>query len=819
MSSKAEITSYYTYDPSHALPAVFAALVGISFLVHIWQNFRYHYWRVTFFMFYGGAVFTSGWILRIASSYDPGNIKLYIAQTCLILGGPPIYSAAEYNVLGRLMHYTPMHSPINPSRVLYFFIYVGAAVESLTAVGAVRLSAAEGDLDKLKNGETFISIALVLQGVVECLFMSMVALIHYRCARAKMVTPNVHTICIMLYGTSSLVLLRCIFRAVESFSTLSVISSGTCDGTCKAVLRHEWYIYAFEAAPMVLYTYWLNIVHPGRFLPHNTKVYLDYNGVERVGPGWQDKRSTWMTFVDPFDIRGKMSGNPDHEQYWLNPEEYPPVAVGATKQESNSESVRALPLGESSGEGTELGEFDGGRLTAMPGVPSGRGCDGCRAQKKKCDQAKPSCSRCARLKIACVGAGQQRFKFKEEQGTRNTVAIAHRAKGFKSFNIIDVAKTVPHTPSNPLTMATNEFVSTMTVSTGVRFNLTYWYGEFLQDIPKRLGRNKALDTAVMALTASHSSFCLRQRATPETLMKYSVALRTLRFYLDDTAKACSSETLCAVMLLLICQGFLGISDIGWTGHCEGAALILKARRYYDPKDDFESKLHLSLRAPVIFEGLFNPNIQFTPLEWKTLVDNHIDEGTFPGRMMRYVSQVTCMIRHGNFFNGERGDEKSIDELRNNYQALKASLKRYETYMESLIPDDKVIKEVAFDAQTYYLIQRFFTFGLTVATILGCVLGALDTEDSEIPSDLNSYATGIMAFTEAGKRFKPLGASYMQLCFQAAWIGTTDPAVKAEAEKEMCEYVDDFGGAYTRERLMAELERMSRHVRLIEPYTS
>ncbi|KFY88261.1 hypothetical protein V500_06451 [Pseudogymnoascus sp. VKM F-4518 (FW-2643)] len=341
MSSSTEITSYYAYDPSHALPAVFAALVGISFLLHTWQNFHYRYWRVTFFMFYGGAVFTAGWILRIASSYDPGNIKLYIAQTCLILGGPPIYSAAEYNILGRLMHYTPMHSPINPSRVLYFFIYVGAAVESLTAVGAVRLSAAKGDLDLLKNGETFISIALVLQGVVECLFMSMVALVHYRCARAKMLTPKMHTICLMLYGTSALVLLRCIFRAVESFSTLSVISSGTCNGTCRAVLRHEWYIYAFEAAPMVLYTYWLNIVHPGRFLPRNTKVYLDFNGVERVGPGWKDNRTTWITFVDPFDIRGKMSGNPDHEQYWLRPEEYP-VVDGAAKEESPTDSVRAV---------------------------------------------------------------------------------------------------------------------------------------------------------------------------------------------------------------------------------------------------------------------------------------------------------------------------------------------------------------------------------------------------------------------------------------------------------------------------------------------
>ncbi|KFZ20753.1 hypothetical protein V502_03004 [Pseudogymnoascus sp. VKM F-4520 (FW-2644)] len=413
----------------------------------------------------------------------------------------------------------------------------------------------------------------------------------------------------------------------------------------------------------------------------------------------------------------------------------------------------------------------------------------------------------------CVGAGQQRYKFKEEHGTRNSIAIPHRTKGFASFNIMDAAKTVPYTPSSALTLTTDEFIGTMTTSTAVRFNLVYWYGEFLKDIPARLGRNEALDSSVKALTAAHSSYCLQHRATPDTLVKYSAALRTLRFYLEDPVKTCSSETLCAVMLLLICQGFLGMTDMGWTGHCEGAALILKARRNYDPNDEFESKIHLSLRAPVIFEGLFNPRIRFTPSEWKTLVDNHIDEGTFPGKMMRYVSQVTAMIRNGNLHKRENIDTKSVDELRTNYQALKAGLKSYADYMESLIPIDKDIKRFAFDAQTYYLVQRFYSFGLTVGIILGCVLSALDTEDTELASDLNSFSGWIMAFAEDGKKFKPLGASYMHLCFQAAWIGTTDASVKAEAEKEMIEYVEDFGSGYTKKRLMSDLERMSRHLRL------
>ena len=274
-------------------------------------------------MFWGGAVFTSGWIMRAVSSYNVANQNLYIAATVLVLAGPPIYSAAEYNILGRLMHYLPMHAPLNPSRLLYFFIYLGVAVESLTAAGGSRAAVAGDDKAMLKSGLTLISIAATLQGVVECVFIGMVALLHYRCVKTNMLTPKVRTIFIMLYGTSTLILLRSIFRAVENFSLVNVVSSENCDATCNGVIKHEWYIYVFEAAPMVAYTYWLNIIHPGRLLPVNPKVYLDFNGVERTGPGWIDTRSTWVTFVDLFDIRGRTGGKPKHDQYWLRPDEWP----------------------------------------------------------------------------------------------------------------------------------------------------------------------------------------------------------------------------------------------------------------------------------------------------------------------------------------------------------------------------------------------------------------------------------------------------------------------------------------------------------------
>ncbi|KAJ5956056.1 hypothetical protein N7501_010335 [Penicillium viridicatum] len=317
----------YLYNPSHILPAVFAALVGASLFLHIYQNYRYRFWRVTFFICWGGALFTAGWILRCISSYHPANLAIYIASTIFIYVGPPVYSAAAYNLVGRLMNYLPMHAVLNPNRVLIFFVYVGAAVEAITVVGAARSASAGSDLDKHKSGGTLIAAGLVLQAVVECVVIGVVATVHARCSRARMLSPNVRMICITLYGTSTLVLLRCIFRAVEAFEMFDNLG---CRENCGPILSNEWYLYAFELGPMLLFTWWLNLMHPGRHLPRQKLRYLCPDGrTERMGPGWIDRRSQWETFADPLDLKGVFKGAPSHEKYWLRQDEWPVCKDGS----------------------------------------------------------------------------------------------------------------------------------------------------------------------------------------------------------------------------------------------------------------------------------------------------------------------------------------------------------------------------------------------------------------------------------------------------------------------------------------------------------
>lgn len=272
-------------------------------------------------MIWGGIVFTTGWTLRTISTYNPSNLNLYIAQYVFIYAGPPIYSAAEYSVFGRLLRYLPMHAPLNPDRVTYVFIYLGAAVEGLTAAGASLTATAKGDMAQRQSGATLISIALVLQAVVELVFITMVAIVHRRCILARAFPRNVRQLCIMLYGTSTLVFIRCIFRAIESFATLT--ASTNCNDLCRTILLHEWYLYVFEALQMLMYTWWINTIYPGALLPKDRNMYLDPDGLtERCGPGWVDKRSWWETFADPFDLVGIIEGQQNYEKFWLEPDKW-----------------------------------------------------------------------------------------------------------------------------------------------------------------------------------------------------------------------------------------------------------------------------------------------------------------------------------------------------------------------------------------------------------------------------------------------------------------------------------------------------------------
>ena len=161
--------------------------------------------------------------------------------------------------------------------------------------------------------------------------------------------------------------------------------------------------------------------------------------------------------------------------------------------------------------------------------------------------------------MICIGSGQQRYQFKEQRGSRNIVNKDLVAPALTSLVGENAATEVSRMPNSEKTLLAGAFIETIKWSTSLKYNLAWTYGLFLEDVPRRLGINKALDASVAALLSAHSSLCSHRRVGIEGLTKYSHALMILREYLDDPVTACASETLCAVMLLLICQ----VSWAGW----------------------------------------------------------------------------------------------------------------------------------------------------------------------------------------------------------------------------------------------------------------
>ena len=242
------------------------------------------------------------------SIYRDQDIDVFIAQYVLLFLGPPLFAGAEYFILGRVLAYVPYYTPIHPGRVLSTFIMLDTIVEILAVNGASAQATAK-TVRARNQGQYRMLVSLILQAVLEVVFLALVNMVERRCRRAKIFPRNLKIVCYILYVTSLMMLVRCIFRIVEGFELLDCSLDRP---NCGPVDQHEWFFYVFEVANIFLFVALLTTFPPGKYLPPNEKVYLDpVDGTERVGPGFAkaDKRPMWQTVIDPFNLRRILTGS------------------------------------------------------------------------------------------------------------------------------------------------------------------------------------------------------------------------------------------------------------------------------------------------------------------------------------------------------------------------------------------------------------------------------------------------------------------------------------------------------------------------------
>lgn len=253
---------------------------------------------------------TVGFALREVGAfnymYNDRNLDIFIAESVLIMSGPPVYAAINYIVLSRILFYVPYLSPIHPGRVLTTFLAADAVCEVLIINGVQRIVNSRFSERARQLGGNLTKAGLILQAVLFLLFVLLAAVFQRRASKAGVLTRPLKTTLTVLYISCAIVTARCIYRIVEFFEW----GNGP-------LTHSEAYFWIFEASIMFINTAMLNIWHPGRRLPKSNLIFLAKDGkTELTGPGWEDKRPFLVTFIDPFDLFGLVTGKDKKTKFW-----------------------------------------------------------------------------------------------------------------------------------------------------------------------------------------------------------------------------------------------------------------------------------------------------------------------------------------------------------------------------------------------------------------------------------------------------------------------------------------------------------------------
>jgi hypothetical protein len=192
-------------------------------------------------------------------------------QSLLLLIAPALFAASIYIVLGRVILLVDgeQYSLIRQKWLTKIFV-TGDVISFLVQAGGGGIQGA-GSLDLLHAGEKIIVVGLFLQLAFFGFFIVVAGLFHYRFVKAnprsKMQSPlsndtvqhanvEAHQLpwkrhLLALYIASALIMVRSIFRVIEYVQ-----------GNNGYLLRHEVFLYIFDALLMFLVMCLFNWVHP-----------------------------------------------------------------------------------------------------------------------------------------------------------------------------------------------------------------------------------------------------------------------------------------------------------------------------------------------------------------------------------------------------------------------------------------------------------------------------------------------------------------------------------------------------------------------------
>ncbi|GFN19561.1 RTA1 domain-containing protein [Aspergillus tubingensis] len=248
----------YYYTPSAAAAGIFVVLFGISTVLHFLQLVRTRTWFMIPF-FIGGILETIGYVGRLLSSLESPEYSTgsYAMQSALILIAPAFLAASIYMTLGRIIRLVQAehYSVFKVKWVTKIFVAGDVLSFLMQASGAGLMVSGSSDPT---TGEHIIIGGLFVQIIFFGFFIITALVFQMRLAKAPTSTSTElshiwRRHMNALYISSILIFVRSIVRVVEYLQ-----------GYDGYLMKHEVFIYVFDALLMFLAMEVLQFIHPSQ---------------------------------------------------------------------------------------------------------------------------------------------------------------------------------------------------------------------------------------------------------------------------------------------------------------------------------------------------------------------------------------------------------------------------------------------------------------------------------------------------------------------------------------------------------------------------
>ncbi|KAH7319599.1 hypothetical protein B0I35DRAFT_352124 [Stachybotrys elegans] len=419
--------------------------------------------------------------------------------------------------------------------------------------------------------------------------------------------------------------------------------------------------------------------------------------------------------------------------------------------------------------------------------PYSRGCGACRQAKKKCDEVKPTCSRCARLMLTCQGVGQPRYRFViSDPGS--VQSKSNRARALQAAGRTHITPM----PSSSSALVVKAFVYRLDV-TDVRYDLATC-GAFLRMLPQRLGSNKALEAAVDAFGAAASEFHLKEKSTG-LLKKYGHALKTLRLGMENPSDAEVVELCCAIYLIMIMQSWLNNTVDPSTPHEAGLAYLVDILCRRDGLDSFQIQFIAEMCKPVLFASLTANNLDLSPAAWAFLNKlGHTQytetgpptEATSYSRPGQDEGPNTLRLEHVRELRQCLNEpETHYRETRYYYYTSQCDLAEFTERLNQILGNPLISESSRARLHRDYVAA--ITFLLCAIISLNLSMQAFHPEDDLLLGEFSYFIDRLIEMARRGLAFRPFGTWFMP-----TYLGFGIGAVQDEGVKEtMTELLEQY----------------------------